>query len=238
MQLRRMMAFALIALLIGASAAMAQDKFTGKYKGVAKSDAMGDLPIEINLKNTGGKLSGSIDTAQGSAAITGGTIKDDGSFTMTFDAGGTEGKVEGTVKDGVVTGKWDLGGVGGLMSAKMDGAAGGSAPAAPSTPSAPPAAGGAAAVSGEWLGEADAGGQTVQFTLKLTQEGNTFKGTSDSDQGSTPISNGKVEGNKISFNLDTPGGAIVLTGVVTGNEIKGEFDFAGQMKGPWKAKKK
>lgn len=235
MQLRRIMAFAVVVLLIGASAAMAQDKFTGKYKGVAKSDAMGDLPIEVNLKNTGGKLSGSIDTAQGSASITGGTIKDDGSFTMTFDAGGTEGKVEGTIKDGVVTGKWDLGGVGGLLNAKMDGAAG----SAPSTPAATaPAAGGAVAMTGDWAGEADVMGQAMPFTLKLTQDGNTLKGTSESDQGSVTLSNGKVEGNKISFTIEGPQGAIVLTGVVVGNEIKGEYDFAGQMKGAWKAKKK
>ncbi len=236
MQLRRIMAFAVVVLLIGASAAMAQDKFTGKYKGVAKSDAMGDLPIEVNLKNTGGKLSGSIDTAQGSATITGGMIKDDGSFTMTFDAGGTEGKVEGTIKDGVVSGKWDLGGVGGALSAKMDGAAG----SAPSTPAATPApaAGGAVAMSGDWAGEADVMGQAMPFTLKLTQEGSTLKGTSESEQGSVAISNGKVEGNKISFTIDSPQGAIVLTGVVVGGEIKGEYDFAGQMKGAWKAKKK
>jgi hypothetical protein len=237
MQLRRIMAFAVVALLIGASAVMAQDKFTGKYKGVAKSDAMGDLPIEVNLKNTGGKLSGSIDTAQGSATITGGTIKDDGSFTMTFDAGGTEGKVEGTIKDGVVTGKWDLGGVGGQLNAKADGAAGGSAPSTPAATA--PAAGGApVAMAGDWAGEADVMGQAMPFTLKLTQEGNTLKGTSESEQGSTAISNGKVEGNKISFTIDSPQGAIVLTGVVVGSEIKGEYDFAGQMKGAWKAKKK
>ncbi|MEW6130109.1 MAG: hypothetical protein AB1757_23945 [Acidobacteriota bacterium] len=231
MQLKRIVALAVVALLIGATAAMAQNKFSGKYKGVAKSDAMGDLPIEVNLVNTNGKLSGSIDTAQGSAAITGGSIADDGKFTMTFDAGGTEGKVEGMIKDGVVTGKWDLGGVGGSLEAKTEGAGTPAAPAAPT-------AGGAPALSGDWAGEADVMGQAMPFTLKLTQDGAALKGESTSDQGSVPLSNGKVEGNKISFTLDSPQGAIVLTGVVVGDKIDGEYDFAGQMKGKWKATKK
>ena len=70
MRVRKFLALVVIALLMGVTAAMAQgtDPITGKYEGVAKSDAMGDLPITVNLKNTNGKLSGSIETGQGSAA--------------------------------------------------------------------------------------------------------------------------------------------------------------------------
>jgi hypothetical protein len=93
-------------------------------------------------------------------------------------------------------------------------------------------------MTGDWAAEADVMGQAMPFTLKLMQEGVTLKGESASDQGTAALSNGKVEGNKISFSLDTPNGAIAFTGVVTGDKIDGEYDFAGQMKGKWKASKK
>jgi hypothetical protein len=236
MRVRKFLALVVIALLVGVTTAMAQgsDPVSGKYEGVAKSDAMGDLPITVNLKNTNGKLSGSIETGQGSAAITDGTYAD-GKLKLKFDAGGTEGTVEAEFKDGVIKGKWELGGMGGPLEIKKAGA---STPAAAS--SAPAAGGAAMMVGGEWAGSADVMGQAMPFTLKLKQEGDKLTGTSESDQGSTAINAGKVAGDKISFKIDGGQGEIVLTGTVSkdGKTIDGEYDFAGQMKGKWSAKKK
>ena len=236
MRVRKFLALVVIALLVGVTAAMAQgsDPVSGKYEGVAKSDAMGDLPITVNLKNTNGKLSGSIETGQGSAAITDGTYAD-GKVKLKFDAGGTEGTVEAEFKDGVIKGKWELGGMGGPLEIKKAGA---STPAAAS--SAPAAAGSAMMVGGEWAGSADVMGQAMPFTLKLKQEGDKLTGTSESDQGSATINGGKVAGDKVSFKIDGGQGEIVLTGTVSkdGKSIDGEYDFAGQMKGKWSAKKK
>jgi hypothetical protein len=245
MQVRKITPLLVIALLVVASSAISaaayvQDKVSGKYTGVAKSDAMGDLPLTVNLKNTGGKLSGSIDTAQGSAAITSGTIDEaSGAINMKFDAGGTEGTVIATFKDGVITGKWDLGGMGGPLQLKKDGAAG-AAPStpAPSTPapSAPAGGGAAMAFSGDWDCTADVQGQTIPFTLKLKQEGDKVTGESTSDQGSLPIGNGKVTGDKLTFTLDI-GQTITFTATLKEGKIIGQFDAGGQM-GNWSGKKK
>jgi hypothetical protein len=243
MQLRKIMPLLVIALLIVASsaisaAALVQDRVTGKYKGIAKSEAMGDLPITVDLKNTAGKLSGAIETAQGSAPITGGTIDEaTGAVKLTFDAGGTEGTVTATLKDGVITGKWDLGGMGGPLELKKDGAMATPAPTTPSTSTAPAGGGAVAAVGGKWVCSADVMGQAMPFTLTLKQEGDKITGESSSDQGTTPISNGKVAGNKVTFSLETPQGAIGFTAELKDGKLVGKYDFAGQMTGDWSGKK-
>lgn len=239
MQLRKIMPMLMTALLLAGSAAFAQsDNLSGKYKGVAKSEAMGDIPLEVTIKNENGKLSGVISTSQGDATITGGTYEN-GKVKIKFDAGGTEGTVDAEMKDGKIVGKWDLGGVGGPLELTKQGAAGAtpSTPSAAAPSSAAPAAG-MAMVGGDWDGSADVMGQEIKFTLKLKQEGDKVTGSSASEQGEAPVSNGVVKGDMISFSLDTPNGAVVFKGKVTGNAISGEYDFAGQATGKWSAKKK
>jgi len=244
MQLRRSVGLLAIALLISSAAFAApfnrlalDDKaagdISGKYEGVAKSEAFGEIPLTVNLKNTGGKLSGTIETPQGPANITDGSYAD-GKVTLKFDAGGNEGIVTATLNGDKIVGKWELGGAGGTLELKK---AGGSAPAASSAAAAPSAAAGDP-ISGDWDGSADAGGMTIPFTLKLKLDGNKVTGTSSSDQGTATISNGKWDGNKLTFSLDTPQGSITMSGMVKDGKITGDFDFSGQMTGKWEAKKK
>jgi hypothetical protein len=63
-------------------------------------------------------------------------------------------------------------------------------------------------------------------------------GTSESAQGALPISKGTFSAGKLSFSLETPNGAIALTGVIKDGKITGDYDFAGQMTGKWEATKK
>jgi hypothetical protein len=211
----------------------ATDTVSGKYEGVAKSDQMGDLPLTVELKNDNGKISGKIDTPQGPAAITSGTYAD-GKITIKFDAGGNEGTVTATVNGDKISGKWELGGQGGPLELKKAGAvaAGGDAKKE-ETKSAT-----VDPLSGEWDGSAEAQGTNIPFTLKLKLDGEKVSGSSESAQGSVPISKGTFVANKLTFSLETPNGAIVLTGMVKEGKIAGEFDFAGQMTGKWEAKKK
>jgi hypothetical protein len=241
MQLRRSVALLAIALLTSSAALAApfnrlaldeKADISGKYEGVAKSEAFGEIPLTVNLKNTSGKLSGTIETPQGPATITDGSYAD-GKVMIKFDAGGNEGIVTATLNGDKIVGKWELGGAGGTLELKK---AGGTAPAATSPAAAPTAAGDP--ISGDWDGAADAGGMTIPFTLKLKLEGNKVTGTSTSDQGSATISNGKWDGNKLTFSLDTPQGSITMSGVVKDGKIAGDFDFSGQMTGKWEAKKK
>ena len=246
MQLRRSFAMLSIALLISSTALaasfnnpVADDKaaadISGKYEGVAKSEAFGEIPLTVNLKSNGAKLTGTIETPQGPANITDGTYAD-GKVTLKFDAGGNEGTVTATINGDKIVGKWELGGAGGTLELKK---AGGSTPA-PAAPSAPSAAKPAAGdpITGDWDGTADAGGTTIPFTLKLRLDGDKVSGSSTSDQGTASLSNGKWDGNKLSFSLETPNGAITMTGTVKDGQINGDFDFAGQMTGKWSAKKK
>jgi hypothetical protein len=210
------------------------DNLSGKYEGVAKSDQLGDIPLTVEIKNDNGKLSGKIDTPQGPAAITSGTYAD-GKVTMKFDAGGNEGTVTATIAGDKITGRWELAGQGGPLELKRAGAAA-PASAASGASAAAPAAGDV--VSGDWDASADAQGTAIPFTLKLKLEGDKVTGTSDSAQGSSPLSKGTYSAGKLSFTLETPNGAIGMTGMVKDGKIVGEFDFAGQMTGKWEATKK
>lgn len=216
------------------------DNLSGKYEGVAKSEQLGDIPLTVEIKNDNGKLSGKIDTPQGPAAITSGTYVD-GKVSMKFDAGGNEGTVTATLTGDKISGKWELAGQGGALELKRAVAAIATAPPTTAPPSggtagAAPAAGDM--VSGEWDASADAQGTAIPFTLKLKLEGDKVTGTSDSPQGAAPLSKGTYVAGKLSFSLDTPNGAIGMTGTIKDGKIVGEFDFAGQMTGKWEATKK
>jgi hypothetical protein len=247
MQLRKLSTPLLVAVLLTVSTvasaaafnksttqpAQNKDSLSGKYEGVAKSEQMGDIPLTVEIKNDNGKLSGKIDTPQGPAAITSGTF-DNGKIVMKFDAGGNEGTVTAMLTGDKISGKWELGGQGGALELKKAGMAAGAAPAG--APSAPAAAGDP--ISGDWDASADAQGTAIPFTLKLKLEGDKVTGTSDSAQGSAPLSKGTFAAGKISFSLDTPNGAIGFTGTLKEGKLVGDFDFAGQMTGKWEAKKK
>jgi hypothetical protein len=156
---------------------------------------------------------------------------------MKFDAGGNEGTVTATLDGDKITGKWELGGQGGGLELKRAGMASASAAPKPAAPAAAPAAGGDP-ISGEWDATADAGGTSLPFTLKLKLDGDKVTGTSESAQGTATLSKGSFAANKLSFNLDTPNGAIAMTALLKDGKLVGDFDFAGQMTGKWEAKKK
>src|SRR6185503_1863169 len=243
MQSRKLTTPLLVAVLLAFSAvasAQNKDNLSGKYEGVAKSDQLGDIPLTVEIKNDNGKLTGKIETPQGPAAITSGTFEN-GKIVMKFDAGGNEGTVTATLDGEKITGKWELAGQGGGLELKraamVAGASAAPKPAAPSTAPAAPAAAGDP-ITGEWDGAADAGGTQFPFTLKLKLEGDKVTGSSDSAQGSVPLSKGSFVGGKLTFSLDTPNGAIGFTATVKDGKMMGDFDFAGQMTGKCEAKKK
>jgi hypothetical protein len=232
------MTLLLMALLVVVSAtssaatfnnSIGEDKLSGKYEGVAKNDQMGDIPLTVEIKNDNGKLSGKMDIPTGSAAITSGTYAD-GKITMKFDAGGQEGTINGTVEGDKITGKWELAGQTGTFELKKTGAMA-SAPKTNAAASGDP-------VSGDWDAEADAQGNTIPFTLKLKLEGDKVTGSSESAMGNAPLTKGSFAGDKLTFSLDIPQGAITFTGMVKDGKINGEFEIPGMGAGKWQAKKK
>ena len=246
MQSRRILTLFVIALLMcGASAVsaaslkttrLAQDKpadIAGKYEGLAKSAAIGEIPLKVEIKNEGGKLSGKIDTAQGALAITSGTYAD-GKIVMKFDAGGTEGTVTAKPLGDKIVGEWEMGGQTGTIELKRVDAA--MAGAATPPASAPPAAG-AGSFAGEWDASADVDGQALAFTMKLKLDGQTVTGETTSAMGTGTLK-GSWTGDKLTFVLDAGGTAITMNAVLKDGKLIGDYDVPCQAKGKWEAKKK
>lgn len=84
----------------------------------------------------------------------------------------------------------------------------------------------AADVSGKWVAEMPGrgGGNPMQITFDLKADGNTLTGTVGSPQGQTAITDGKIDGDTITFSVtrEMQGNTIKqnYTGKVSGDEIK------------------
>jgi hypothetical protein len=245
MQLRKITSLLVVALLLSASAvaatlgAQAKPDISGKYEGIAKGAGIGEVPLTAEIKNDNGKISGKLDIPQGTANITSGTFVD-GKLSMKVDAAGTELTINGTFKDDKITGDWALEGQTGTFELKKTGAAAAATPppAAATPPAATKPAAGGDPVTGDWDATADVGGTSLPFTMKLKLEGDKVTGSTESAQGSVPISKGSFVADKLSITIDTPNGAVVLTGIIKDGKLAGDFDFAGQAQGKWEAKKK
>ncbi len=236
MAYRRFTALLAVLLLLAAAAAAAQtkDDVSGKYEGVAKSAALGEIPLTVEVKNDNGKLSGKLDTPQGSIMITEGSYKD-GKVALKFDAGGNEGSVNAQLKDGKIIGEWTLAGQTGTLELKKAETTTMAGP--PSTPT-PAASSAKDPISGEWNATADVQGMSIPFTLKLKLEGDKVSGESTSEQGTAAVSKGSFAADKLSLLLDTPNGALKLDATLKDGKLAGDLDFASQFQGKWEAKKK
>ena len=90
----------------------------------------------------------------------------------------------------------------------------------------------AADIDGKWAGSLDTpnGAVTVAFNFKA--DGTTLTGTTTGPDGAeSKIADGKVNGNKVSFNVTIDFGGmpftIAYTGEVSGANLKLTLDFAG-----------
>src|ERR1700686_2179826 len=87
----------------------------------------------------------------------------------------------------------------------------------------------AADVSGKWKADfttPDGTQRTNTFTFKA--DGATLKGTVAGAQDETPIQNGKINGDDISFSAERPFGTFTYSGKVSANEIKLKVTFNDQ----------
>jgi hypothetical protein len=79
----------------------------------------------------------------------------------------------------------------------------------------------AADVDGKWVAEVPGrDGQTREATMTFKADGDKLTGTMASPRGEIPISEGKINGDEISFVITFNNFRIVHTGKVSGNEIK------------------
>ena len=87
----------------------------------------------------------------------------------------------------------------------------------------------AADIDGKWKAEFTSpdGEQRVNtFTFKA--DGAKLTGTVAGSQDETPIQNGKISGDDISFSAERPFGSFTYKGKVSGNEIKLKVQFNDQ----------
>jgi hypothetical protein len=83
----------------------------------------------------------------------------------------------------------------------------------------------AAGVDGKWVAQVPGqGGQTREVTFNFKAEGGKLTGTVSGRQGDTPIADGTIKGDDISFtqSFEMQGNSVKLTytGKVSGDEIK------------------
>lgn len=86
---------------------------------------------------------------------------------------------------------------------------------------APLAAHAATDLTGTWTGSMDAGGGDMQLTFTFKQDGSTLTGSVQGPQGDPiAISNGKVDGDKVTFDIVFNGTTISHEGTLSGDELK------------------
>jgi hypothetical protein len=87
----------------------------------------------------------------------------------------------------------------------------------------------AADIDGKWAG--DIVGQNMQIAFTFKAEGTTLTGVHIVNGQETPIKEGKIDGNNISFTVTLDMGGetkIPHKGIISGDQIKMTYEMAGQ----------
>ena len=86
----------------------------------------------------------------------------------------------------------------------------------------------AAEVGGKWRAEFSTPDGTARVnTFTFKQEGEKLTGTVAGSQDETPIENGTVKGDEVSFAANRPFGRFTYKGKASGEQIKFSVDFNG-----------
>jgi len=195
----------------------------GKYEGTAKAADGSLLNVIFELKNEGGKVTGSANSGATTIKISEGTLADK-KLTLKFE--GHTGVLTAAVDGDKITGEWVEGEQKRAVELKRVAA------------SATPAASAPFVLAGEWEAVADANGQPFPFLLVMKVEGEKVIGTSSSQLGESTISNGTWKEGRLALQLESSNGVVTLSATVVEGKLAGEFDYSGQLQGRWVAVKK
>ena len=84
-------------------------------------------------------------------------------------------------------------------------------------------------LTGKWSGVIKApDGSEIPVTYNFKVDGNKLTGTADSPQGSVPIDDGKIDGDKFSFKVTVSGTDYPHTGKMYADSCGMDLDFGGQ----------
>ncbi|HEY6806217.1 MAG TPA: hypothetical protein VI306_21745 [Pyrinomonadaceae bacterium] len=215
--------FALIAL--AAVAALAQTDVSGTYTGTAKTAGAADTPLTLELKNEGGKITGSLKAGADSIEISDATLAD-GKLSLKLGPVAKNGVLTAKVNGDTLTGEWISGAQKKTVELKK-----GTATASTTAPA-------TVNLSGQWDAVADASGESFPFLLTLKVDGDKVTGGSSSQLGESTIKEGSWKDGKLAFQLDGGQGLITMSATLVDGKLTGEFDYAGQLQGKWVAVKK
>ena len=191
------------------------DTLSGRYEGTAKLDG-NDVPVVLELKRDGNKVTGQGTSGQTTAEISEGTFVD-GTLTLKFVGQG--GTLIGKLNGDKITGDVVHGARKGTVELKK-------VTTAPFN------------LTGEWEAVADANGQPFPFLLTLKVDGEKVTGGSSSQLGDSVISSGTWKDGQLNFVMEGQNGAITMNATVIDGKLSGQFDYAGQLQGKWVAVRK
>jgi hypothetical protein len=207
-------------LMFGAVGAFAQDALSGKYEGTGKAAGAADVTLTLELKNEGGKVTGTLSKGQTKIAISEGSLVD-GKLSLKFGEGGKDGVLIAKIEGDKIAGDWTAGSQKSTVELKKVAAVAGTA-----------------GLAGQWDAVADANGQAFPFSLTLKVDGENVTGSSSSQLGDSPIKTGSWKDGRLALQIEGSNGTVVLTGAIVEGKLSGDFDFAGQLSGKWTAVKK
>jgi hypothetical protein len=209
-----------------------------------------ELSGTLTLQQQGDRLTGSLQGQLGSGNIASGTVTgSDINFTVpiTLPAPAsqtTDAIFTGTITGGEMRGTVQVVGRGpGTFTATRSGGGPAAGAAPPGGGQRPPAGGGATAaaagaLSGTWSVTINAGGQQVNSTFTLEQQGDRLTGRVESPFGSSDITDGSATGGAFRFsataNIGGQSTGLAFEGTATGNQMsgtvataRGTFPFSG-----------
>lgn len=83
----------------------------------------------------------------------------------------------------------------------------------------------AADVTGKWKATTEGPNGAMEITFDLKVEGHKITGKAVGDMGEMPITEGTIDGDKISFTVETDQFKVIHKGTVSGNEMKLKVDM-------------
>jgi len=218
------------------SGAESKDPISGEWEGRFEIGG-GSATLAFNLKLDGDKVTGTAESAHtGPGTLSQGLLTDKKlSFTLNFAAHESIA-VDGSLKDGQLSGEFRTEGMVGKWVAKRKKTAVASSEVSPGN--AATATLSPDLIAGDWNATFEAQGTTVPVTFRLKVDGDKITGTSESGHlGPGKISKGSWTTDKLNFIMDGAFGSISLNGALVDGKLVGEFD-AGKMHGKFEAKKK
>jgi hypothetical protein len=207
----------------------ASDGISGSYEGVILGGGMDGVPIKIVLKSNNGKLSGTIETPQGTHQTIRGTYTE-GHLELTLD--GTDGgTITARAKDGTIVGNWSLRGVTGTLELK---AASTIRQDKTSKPADKPSA--SDEVDGSYEGIVTFTGDDSPIKIVLKSNNGKLSGTMESPQDKLQSTGGTYTDGHLELTFETPNGVVTITAQVKDDKIVGNLSLQGTG-GPLKLKR-